>query len=93
MGMLTVQWAGTRRQLLSGWYLPDIFRCTPGVGKFSSGEDVTAQIVAMLKKQTFNETFTHVKGHQDKDKKYNELSLPTRLNIDVDALAVEFCCE
>eukprot|EP00957_Ditylum_brightwellii_P095931 7309177-Ditylum_brightwellii.AAC.1 len=55
--------------------------------------DVIAQIVATLKKQTFNDTFAHVKGNQDKDKKYNELLLPARLNIDVDALAVEFCCE
>eukprot|EP00957_Ditylum_brightwellii_P145907 11110850-Ditylum_brightwellii.AAC.1 len=47
----------------------------------------------MLKKQNFNETFTHVKGHQEKDKKYNELPLPVQPNISVDALAVEFHSE
>eukprot|EP00957_Ditylum_brightwellii_P081829 6225342-Ditylum_brightwellii.AAC.1 len=47
----------------------------------------------MLKKHTFNETFTYMKGHQDKDTKYNELLLPAQLNIDANALAVEFCCK
>eukprot|EP00957_Ditylum_brightwellii_P200760 15303814-Ditylum_brightwellii.AAC.1 len=37
MGMLTVQQAGIRSQLLPRQYLPDIFRYTPQVGKFTSG--------------------------------------------------------
>eukprot|EP00957_Ditylum_brightwellii_P198670 15142095-Ditylum_brightwellii.AAC.1 len=43
MRMLTVQWAGIRSQLLSRLYLPDIFRYTPRVGKFSSGEGAIPQ--------------------------------------------------
>eukprot|EP00957_Ditylum_brightwellii_P178598 13604432-Ditylum_brightwellii.AAC.1 len=35
-------------------------------------------------------TFEHIKGHQDKKKKNEELSLPSKLNVDADLLAVEF---
>ena len=35
-------------------------------------------------------TFTHVKGHQDKDKPYAELSLAAQLNVDADQLANAF---
>eukprot|EP00957_Ditylum_brightwellii_P124748 9508021-Ditylum_brightwellii.AAC.1 len=32
----------------------------------------------------------HVHGHQDKHKKYDELSLLAKLNVDADLLAVEY---
>ena len=36
---------------------------------------------------------SHIKGHQDKDKPYAELSLPAQLNVDADALANQFIQE
>ena len=35
----------------------------------------------------FQPTFTHVKGHQDRDKAYDELSLVAQLNVDADEAA------
>ena len=35
-------------------------------------------------------TFAHIKGHQDKHKRYHELSLPAQLNVDAARLANEF---
>eukprot|EP00957_Ditylum_brightwellii_P186215 14176547-Ditylum_brightwellii.AAC.1 len=46
----------------------------------ASNWDVIAQVVVVLNKTNFNEDFQHVKGHQDKDKQYHELSLPAQLN-------------
>eukprot|EP00957_Ditylum_brightwellii_P177103 13491740-Ditylum_brightwellii.AAC.1 len=38
----------------------------------------------------FVPTILHIHGHQDKHRKYNELSLPAKLNVDADLLAVEY---
>ena len=38
-------------------------------------------------------TITHIKGHQDKHKSYQDLSLPAQLNVDADHLANEFISE
>ena len=32
-------------------------------------------------------SFNHVKGHQDEDRDFNELSLPAQLNVEADCLA------
>eukprot|EP00957_Ditylum_brightwellii_P118433 9032753-Ditylum_brightwellii.AAC.1 len=38
----------------------------------------------------FVPTILHIHGHQDKHKKYNDLSLPVKLNVGADLLAVEY---
>ena len=35
-------------------------------------------------------TFKLIKGHQDKNRKYEDLPLPAKLNVDTDLLAVEY---
>lgn len=35
-------------------------------------------------------TYSHIKGHQDKNKEYHELELPAQLNIDADEIAGQF---
>eukprot|EP00957_Ditylum_brightwellii_P011703 884183-Ditylum_brightwellii.AAC.1 len=52
--------------------------------------DVIAQISSILDTGNFLPIIQHIKGHQDKHKKYNDLSLPAKLNVDVDLLAVEY---
>ena len=34
--------------------------------------------------------FEHIKGHQDKKKRYEDLDLQVKMNVDVDILAVAF---
>eukprot|EP00957_Ditylum_brightwellii_P113818 8677413-Ditylum_brightwellii.AAC.1 len=53
--------------------------------------DAIAQIVSIINKSNLYAELRHVKGCQDKNKMYEELSFPAQLNIDVDAQAVEFC--
>eukprot|EP00957_Ditylum_brightwellii_P032702 2479032-Ditylum_brightwellii.AAC.1 len=38
----------------------------------------------------FLRTIQHIQGHQDKHKKYDDLSLPAKMNTDADLLAVEY---
>eukprot|EP00957_Ditylum_brightwellii_P081810 6224215-Ditylum_brightwellii.AAC.1 len=38
----------------------------------------------------FLPTIQRIKGHQDKHKEYDDLSLPAKLNVDADLLAVEY---
>lgn len=52
--------------------------------------DVTEQIYMTQHNNNINATFKWVKGHQDKKKKKEELSLEAQLNIEADALAGEF---
>eukprot|EP00957_Ditylum_brightwellii_P058213 4414464-Ditylum_brightwellii.AAC.1 len=42
------------------------------------GWDIIAQIVAVLCGSDISGEFEHVKGHQDKDRKYEELLLPAQ---------------
>eukprot|EP00957_Ditylum_brightwellii_P086004 6543201-Ditylum_brightwellii.AAC.1 len=52
--------------------------------------DIIAQISKILGMGNFVPTILHAHGHQDKHKKYDELSLPAKLNVDADLLAVEY---
>ena len=52
--------------------------------------DVIAQISKILSRGNCVPTILHIHGHQNKHKKYDELSLPAKLNVDVDLLAVEY---
>eukprot|EP00957_Ditylum_brightwellii_P046469 3526481-Ditylum_brightwellii.AAC.1 len=47
---------------------------------------VIAKICNILELMNINADFKHMKGHQDHDTYYEELNLPTHLNIDVDCL-------
>jgi hypothetical protein len=52
--------------------------------------DVELQIlqeISLMKEQTINITFHHVKGHQDSTKPMEELSTEAKLNIEADRLA------
>eukprot|EP00957_Ditylum_brightwellii_P106512 8126487-Ditylum_brightwellii.AAC.1 len=40
--------------------------------------------------QAFIPKIQHIQGHQDKHKKYDELSLSAKLNVDADLLVVEY---
>eukprot|EP00957_Ditylum_brightwellii_P084101 6393749-Ditylum_brightwellii.AAC.1 len=51
--------------------------------------DTIAQIVPIINEPNLHAELKHVKGCQDKNKLYEELSLPAQLNIDVDAQAME----
>ena len=53
--------------------------------------DVIAQIVVVIHEHNFKDYFEHVKCHQDKDTKYEDLQLLAELNVDVNTLAVAFC--
>jgi hypothetical protein len=52
--------------------------------------DVTEQIYRTQATHNIKATFYWVKGHQDKNKTYEELPLEAQLNIDADELAGEF---
>ena len=49
--------------------------------------DLTEQIYDTHQKYKIIATFTHVKGHQDDDATYDDLSLEAQLNVDADELA------
>eukprot|EP00957_Ditylum_brightwellii_P021040 1585365-Ditylum_brightwellii.AAC.1 len=51
--------------------------------------DVIAQISNILDIRNFIPKIQHIQGHQDKHKNYDELSLPAKLNVDTNLLAVE----
>eukprot|EP00957_Ditylum_brightwellii_P057936 4392490-Ditylum_brightwellii.AAC.1 len=52
--------------------------------------DIIAQISEILDTGNILPIFKHIKGHQDKNKKYKDLSLTAKLNVDADLLAVEY---
>eukprot|EP00957_Ditylum_brightwellii_P169094 12869841-Ditylum_brightwellii.AAC.1 len=52
--------------------------------------DVITQISNILDIGTFIPKIQHIQGHQDKYKKYDNLSLPAKLNVDDNLLAVEY---
>eukprot|EP00957_Ditylum_brightwellii_P036951 2796951-Ditylum_brightwellii.AAC.1 len=52
--------------------------------------DIIAQTVAVLQRSDISGEFEHVKGHQDKDRKYKDLPLPAQMNVNVDILVVAF---
>ena len=54
--------------------------------------DVIAEILTTMKALTneFTPELSHVKGHQDRDKPYDKLSLSAQLNVDADKLADEW---
>ena len=66
----------------------DLSRVPPN-STLESDWDVLTQIWTTLQEFEDSEapTFTHVKGHQDKKKRYSNLSLPAQLNVDADRLA------
>ena len=51
--------------------------------------DIIAEIWNTIHEGNLSETisFVHIKGHADKEKKYEELSLLQQLNVDADHLA------
>eukprot|EP00957_Ditylum_brightwellii_P206191 15347242-Ditylum_brightwellii.AAC.1 len=57
---------------------------------FTPGWDIIAQIVAVLCRSDIGREFEHVKGHQDKEKKYEDLPLPAQMNVVVDILVVAY---
>eukprot|EP00957_Ditylum_brightwellii_P052979 4016789-Ditylum_brightwellii.AAC.1 len=52
--------------------------------------DVIAQISNILDIVNFTPKIQYIQGHQDKHTKYNDLSLPAKLNVDADLLEVEY---
>eukprot|EP00957_Ditylum_brightwellii_P008749 663511-Ditylum_brightwellii.AAC.1 len=52
--------------------------------------DVIAQISNTLDTGNFLPTIQHIQGHQDKYKKYDDLSLRAKLNVYADLLTVEY---
>jgi hypothetical protein len=52
--------------------------------------DVIAQISKILSSGNWVPIILHIHRHQDKHKMYDELSLPAKLNVDADMLAVEY---
>eukprot|EP00957_Ditylum_brightwellii_P133581 10184933-Ditylum_brightwellii.AAC.1 len=52
--------------------------------------DVIAQINNILDIDNILPTIQHIQGHQDKHKKYDDFSLPAKLNVDADLLAVKY---
>ena len=52
--------------------------------------DVLQAIVTLLQKFDKLPSLLHVKGHQDKDTSYANLSLAAQLNVDADKLAGEY---
>eukprot|EP00957_Ditylum_brightwellii_P156862 11939040-Ditylum_brightwellii.AAC.1 len=52
--------------------------------------DVIAQISSIFGIGNFIPTIQHIQGHQDNHKKCDDLSLPAKLNVDADLLAVEY---
>ena len=54
--------------------------------------DVLAEIWDTLKKMPrgVEITLKHIKGHQDKEKSYAELSLPAQMNVDADRIAGDY---
>eukprot|EP00957_Ditylum_brightwellii_P069312 5261724-Ditylum_brightwellii.AAC.2 len=53
-------------------------------------EDVIAQKGNSLDIVNFIPMIKHIQRHQDKHKKHDNLSLPAKLSVDVDLLAVEY---
>eukprot|EP00957_Ditylum_brightwellii_P187550 14282474-Ditylum_brightwellii.AAC.1 len=49
--------------------------------------DAIAQISNILDIGNFIPKIQHIQGHQDKHKKYDDLSLPAKLNVDANLLA------
>ena len=62
------------------------FRLSPSSTCLHSEWDMVHAVYRLL--MQFNETplFRHVKGHQDSDQPYRELSLPAQLNVNADAI-------
>eukprot|EP00957_Ditylum_brightwellii_P120341 9182722-Ditylum_brightwellii.AAC.1 len=58
--------------------------------KLAPDWDVIAQISNILDAGNFLPTIQHIKGHQDKHKKHDDLSLPAKLNVNADLLVVEY---
>eukprot|EP00957_Ditylum_brightwellii_P162948 12407999-Ditylum_brightwellii.AAC.1 len=56
----------------------------------TSDWDVNAQISKILDIGTILPKFEHIKGHQDKKKKYEDLPLLAKLNVDANLRAVKF---
>eukprot|EP00957_Ditylum_brightwellii_P035024 2655560-Ditylum_brightwellii.AAC.1 len=52
--------------------------------------NVIAPISNILDMGNILSTFKHTKGHQDKNRKYEDLSLTAKLNVDADPLAIEY---
>ena len=52
--------------------------------------DVLQAIVTELKRFNNPPPLIHVKGHQDDQMAYNQLTLPAQLNVDADHLAAEY---
>eukprot|EP00957_Ditylum_brightwellii_P186600 14207166-Ditylum_brightwellii.AAC.1 len=52
--------------------------------------DVIAQMSNILDTGNFLPTIQHIKGHQDNHKNDDDLSLPAKLNVDANILAVEY---
>ena len=52
--------------------------------------DVLQQVKECYTEMGCKQTLLHVKGHQDKDKPYAELTRPAQLNVDCDHLAGDF---
>eukprot|EP00957_Ditylum_brightwellii_P036759 2783940-Ditylum_brightwellii.AAC.1 len=52
--------------------------------------NVISQISNILDTGNFLRIIQHIKGHQDKHKKYDDLSLPAKFNVDADLLADEY---
>eukprot|EP00957_Ditylum_brightwellii_P018653 1401101-Ditylum_brightwellii.AAC.1 len=52
--------------------------------------DVIAQISKILDIENFIPNIQHIQGHQDKNKQYNDLSLPAKINVDVNLLPVKY---
>ena len=53
--------------------------------------DVLQAIVRVMKTFSVRPILTHVLGHQDRTKKYEELPLEAQLNVDADGLAGSYC--
>ena len=63
------------------------FRLAPTQAALHSEYDVLATIHFLLQAFPQLPTISHVKGHQDDDTDYEDLSLPAQLNCDADVLA------
>ena len=56
----------------------------------ASDWDVLNEICCTLDELPFRPTIRHIKGHQDRDTEYTQLSLSAQLNVDADAQATIF---
>jgi hypothetical protein len=64
-----------------------LFRLASTQAALHSKFDVLATIHDILKDFSLPPTISHIKGHQDNPKPYEDLSLPAQLNCDADVLA------